>query len=48
MKRAFGHVRPTNTQINLRFRTVWSDFSLYALRNFASSAIQNALSKDSD
>ena len=44
----FWHVRPTSTQISLRMRAVWSESSLSAWRNFASLAIQNASSDDSD
>ena len=47
-KRTFWHVRPTKTQISLRIRAVWSQSTLLAWRNFASLAIQNALSEDSD
>ena len=47
-KRTFWHVRPTKTQIRLRMRTVWSESSLSEWRNFASLAIQNAPSEDSD
>ena len=47
-KRTFSHERPTKTQISLRIRTVWSEPSLSAWRNFASLAIQNAASEDSD
>ena len=36
-KRTFGHMRPTKTQISLRIRAVWSESSLPAWRNFASS-----------
>ena len=46
--RTFWHVRPTQTQIRLRIRAVWSESSLSAWRNFASLAIQNAPSEDSD
>ena len=41
-------VRPTKTQISLRLRAVWLESSLSASRNFASLAIQNARSEDSD
>ena len=36
------------TQIRLRMREVWSESSLSAWRNFASLAIQNAPSRDSE
>ena len=41
-------VRPTKTQISLRVCAVWSESSLSAWRNFASLAIQNAPSEESD
>ena len=44
----FWYVRPTKTQIRLRILAVWSESSLSASRNFASLAIQNAPSEDSD
>ena len=44
----FGHVRLMNTPISLRIRAFWSDSPLSAWRNFASLAIQNAPSEDSD
>ena len=47
-KRTPGQVRPTKTQISLRIRAVRSEFSFSAWRNFASLAIQNAPSEDSD
>ena len=47
-KRTFGHVPSTKTQISLRIRAVWSESSLSAWSNFASLAIQNAPSEDSD
>ena len=47
-KPTFWHVRPTKTQISLRMRTVWLEYSLSAWRNFASLAIQIAPSEDSD
>ena len=47
-KRTFCHVHLTRTQISLRIRAVWSGSSLSAWRNFASLAIQNAPSEDSD
>ena len=47
-KRTFWHVRPTKAQINLCNRTVWSESPLSAWRKFASLAIQNAHSEDSD
>ena len=47
-KRTFWNVRPTKTQISLRIRAVWSESSLSARRNFASLAIRNAPSEDSD
>ena len=47
-KRTFWHVRRTKTQICLRIRSVWSEPSLSAWRNFAVMAIQNAHRKDSD
>ena len=42
------HVRPTKTQISLRIRAVWFESSLSAWKNFASFAIQNVPSEDSD
>ena len=42
------HVRPTTTQISLRIHAVWLESSLSARRNFASLAIRNAPSEDSD
>ena len=47
-KHTFWHVRQTNTQISLRIRAVWSESSLSAWSNFASLAIRNAPSEDSD
>ena len=41
------HGHPTKTQISLRIRAVWFESSLSAWRNFASLAIQNALTEDS-
>ena len=38
--RTFGHTHPTMTQISLRIRAVWSEFSLSASRNFASLTTQ--------
>ena len=40
-KSTFWHVRPTKTQISLRIRTVWSEPSMSACRNFPSLSIQN-------
>ena len=45
-KLTFWYVRPRKTQIYLRIRAFWS--VLFAWRNLASLAIQNAPSKDSD
>ena len=47
-KHTFWHVRLAETQISRRMHTVWSESSLSAWRNFASLAIQNASSEDSD
>ena len=47
-KYTFWHERRTKTQISLRIRADWSESSLSAWRNFASLAIQNAPSEDSD
>ena len=47
-KWTFKCVRPTKTQISLRIRAVWFKSSLSAWRNFTSSAIQKALSEESD
>ena len=47
-KRPLWHVRPTETKISMRIRAVWSECSLSAWRNFASLAIQNVRSEDSD
>ena len=47
-KRTLGHVRPEKTQISLRIHEVWLESSLSSRRNFASLAIQNASSEDSD
>ena len=47
-KCTFWHVLPTKIQISLCIPTVWSASSLSAWRNFASLAIQNVLSEDSD
>ena len=47
-KRTSSHVRPTKTQISLRIHAVWSESSLFAWRNFASLAIQNAQNVNSD
>ena len=47
-RRTFLHMHRTKTQISLRIRTVWSESSLSAWRNFTSLAIQNAHSEDSD
>ena len=47
-KRTFRHIRPTKTQISLHIRAVWPESSFSAWRNFASLAIQNAFSEDSD
>ena len=43
-KPTFWYLRHVKTQISLRIRVVWSESSLSAWRNFASLAIQNALS----
>ena len=48
IKCTFWHVRSMKTQISLRMRTTWSEFSLSAWRNVASLAIQNAPGEDSD
>ena len=48
MKPTFWRVHQTKTQINLPTRTVWSDSSLSAWRNFASLTIFIAPSEDSD
>ena len=48
MKRTFWHVRQKKTQISLRIRAVWSEFSLSIWRDFASLTIQNAPSEESD
>ena len=45
-KCTFWHVRPMKTQISPRIRAVWSYLSIWT--NFASLAIQNAPSEDSD
>ena len=47
-KRTFWQVRPKSTQIRLCIRIVLSESSFSAWRNFASLAIQNAPSEDSD
>ena len=47
-KRTFWHVRPLKTQISLRIRAVWLVSSLSVWKNFASMAIKNAPSEDSD
>ena len=47
-KCTYWHARPTKTQVSLRLRAGWSESSLSACRNFASLAIQNAPSEDSD
>ena len=47
-QRTFWHVRSTKTQISLRISVVWSESSPSTWRNFASLAIQNAPSEDSD
>ena len=41
-------LRPTKTQISLRIRAVWLESWLSVCRNFASLAIQNAHTEDSD
>ena len=41
-KHTFWHVRSTKTQIKLRMYADWSESFLYAWRNFAFLAIQNA------
>ena len=43
-----GHVRPAMSQISLHVRTVWSESLSFVWRNFASLAIQNAPSEESD
>ena len=48
IKLAFRHMRPTKSQNIMRILLVWSESSLSAWRNFASLAIQNAPSEDSD
>ena len=48
VKCTFWHVRQMKTQISLRIRTVWSEFSFSAWMHFSSLAIQNAPSDDSD
>ena len=45
-RRTSWYLRPTKTQIRLRFRAVWLESSLTEYRNFASLAIWNAPSKD--
>ena len=47
-KRTFWHMRSTKTQISLRIRAVWLESVLSTWRNFASMAIRNAPSEDSD
>ena len=47
-KRTFWQVRLTKTQISLRIRAVWSEFSLSIWRDFACVAVQIAPSDDSD
>ena len=47
-KRKVWHVRPTNTQISLHIREVWSEFSLFPWGNFASLVVQNAYSENPD
>ena len=47
-KRTFLYARLTTTQISLRIGAFWKESSLFAWRNFASLAIQNAPSDDSD
>ena len=47
-KSTFRHMRPTKTQISPRRRTVWSELSIFAWRNFASLAVKNRPSEDSD
>ena len=38
-KRIFWHMRPTKTQITLCIRTVWSESSLLASRNFLQTSL---------
>ena len=47
-KHTFLHESPTNTQISVCIRTVWSQSSFPAWRNFSSLAIQIAPNEDSD
>ena len=47
-KRTFWHMRTTKTQNSLRICAVWPESLLSVLGNFASLAIQNAPSEDSD
>ena len=44
-KHIFWHVRLRRSQISLRIRAVWSEFSLSPWINFAPFAIQNGLRK---
>ena len=48
MKSVPSDVRPTKTEISLGIREFWSQSSSFTWRNFASLAIQNAPSEDSD
>ena len=47
-KRTFWHVPITKTQINMRIPAIWSESSLSAWWNYASLAIKNVPSEDSD
>ena len=47
-KRTFWYEHPTKIQISLPIRTVWSESSFSAGRNFISLSIQNAPSENSD
>ena len=47
-RRSLWHVRPTKSHIILCICAAWSETSLSAWRHFASLAIQNAHSEDSD
>ena len=47
-KRTFWYVSTTKTQISLRAREVWSEYSSSEWRSFASLVIQNAPREDSD
>ena len=47
-KHTVWHVFPTKTQISMCIHTIWLESSLSTWRNFASLAIQNVPSEDSD